>query len=206
MTPTLGNKITFITLRIFAAAGLLAFLWRAYTQFRVTPTLTLGLLVLVESATIAIYLTARAPSTQRVDVVSIVATGVATFYFLGVMLEPKPPIAALWFSGFLQCTGLAFQLSSKLVLGRSFGLLPDNKGVVTSGPYKLVRHPIYLGYLISNIGFLLASFSTYNLKMYSALLFFQCIRIVKEEELLKKDPTYRSFMATTKYRLIPGVW
>ena len=38
-------------------------------------------------------------------------------------------------------------IAGKVVLGRSFGLVPANRGIVARGPYLLVRHPIYAGYL-----------------------------------------------------------
>jgi protein-S-isoprenylcysteine O-methyltransferase Ste14 len=49
-----------------------------------------------------------------------------------------------------------------MVLGRSFGLLPAQRGLVVVGPYRFVRHPIYFGYLIGHIGFLLVNFSWRN--------------------------------------------
>ena len=47
-----------------------------------------------------------------------------------------------------QLTGLLVE-DGKLSLGRSFGLMPANRGVVSTGMYRLVRHPIYLGYLVT---------------------------------------------------------
>ena len=53
-------------------------------------------------------------------------------------------------------SGSAWWSSGKLTLGRSFGLVPANRGVVIRGPYALVRHPIYSGYLITHLAFLVA--------------------------------------------------
>ena len=64
--------------------------------------------------------------------------------------------------------GLAVQVAGKAVLGRSFGAVAANRGVVTAGPYRWVRHPIYLGYLISHAGFILTNFSVRNTLIYAA--------------------------------------
>src|SRR2546430_13476301 len=57
----------------------------------------------------------------------------------------------------VSAVGLLIVIIGKLSLGRSFGLTPANRGVVSTGIYQFVRHPIYLGYLITHIGFVLAN-------------------------------------------------
>ena len=66
---------------------------------------------------------------------------------------------------------------AKVVLGRSFGLLPAQRGLVTAGPYRIVRHPIYFGYLIGHIGFLLVNFSWRNAAVLALLYVAQVVRI-----------------------------
>ena len=51
----------------------------------------------------------------------------------------------------------------KMALGRSFGIVPANRGVVVRGPYTLVRHPIYTGYLITHVAFLAAHPTPWNI-------------------------------------------
>ena len=53
-------------------------------------------------------------------------------------------------------SGFVLQLSAKLTLRRSFGVVAANRGVKASGPYRLVRHPMYAGYALTHVGFLLA--------------------------------------------------
>ena len=59
--------------------------------------------------------------------------------------------------------GLAIVIAGKMTLGRSFGLMPANRGIVSSGLYRVVRHPIYLGYLITHVAFLVATPSAWNI-------------------------------------------
>jgi hypothetical protein len=50
--------------------------------------------------------------------------------------------------------GLVLVVIGKITLGRSFGVVPANRGVVVRGPYSFVRHPIYTGDLITHMSFL----------------------------------------------------
>jgi len=102
--------------------------------------------------------------------------------------------------------GLFVQASSKVFLGRSFGIVAANRGVKVSGPYRIVRHPIYAGYTLTHIGFLLLFPCWQNLIIYTITLGLQIVRIMKEERVLSEDPAYRALMQTTRYRLMPGVF
>ena len=62
----------------------------------------------------------------------------------------------------LSIVGLAVVIAGKVTLGRSFGLIPANRGIVSTGLYRLVRHPIYLGYLLTHLAFLAANPSPWN--------------------------------------------
>jgi protein-S-isoprenylcysteine O-methyltransferase Ste14 len=106
----------------------------------------------------------------------------------------------------LQLFGTGFQLYGKLSLGRSFGIVAANRGVVSSGPYRLVRHPIYLGYLVTHAGFLLSNMGARNAVIYGAAYVLQVARIYAEERILSEDGRYREYLRRVRYRLIPGVF
>ena len=74
------------------------------------------------------------------------------------------------------------------------------------GPYRLVRHPMYLGYVTTQIGFLLANFSVPNLLFYSVAWGIQILRIREEEKLLLQDEAYANYSTSVRHRLIPGVY
>src|ERR1019366_3170943 len=94
----------------------------------------------------------------------------------------------------------------KLSLGRSFGLLPANRGIIVAGAHRWGRHPIYLGYILCHGGFLLASFSWRNLAVYGMLHLVQIGRLLREEKLLSRDGAYRQYRRRVPYRLVPGVF
>ena len=92
------------------------------------------------------------------------------------------------------------------MLGRSFGLVPANRGVVASGPYLLVRHPIYSGYLITHIGFLLAHPSAWNIAILLVADTALIVRALYEERILVRDEQYREYCSRVGWHLVPGVF
>ncbi len=106
----------------------------------------------------------------------------------------------------LMAVGLAFSISAKAFLRRSFGILPANRGVRREGPYRIVRHPMYAGYALTHLGFLVSSFELRNVAAYAVCWTAMALRIRAEEAFLSRDPAYRAYRGTVAYRLIPGLW
>lgn len=108
--------------------------------------------------------------------------------------------------GPLMLVGFATQISAKFTLRRSFGVVAANRGVKIGGPYRLIRHPMYAGYLLTHIGFLLLHPSAWNAAVYTIALAFQIGRIRAEERLLRCDGNYQDFATAVPYRLVPRVF
>jgi protein-S-isoprenylcysteine O-methyltransferase Ste14 len=102
--------------------------------------------------------------------------------------------------------GIVIQVSAKLFLRRSFGVAAANRGVKVGGPYRLVRHPMYLGYAITWTGFLAQNGAARNLALAAFALCMQVLRVVVEERLLMRDPAYREFAGRVRFRLLPGLF
>lgn len=118
-------------------------------------------------------------------------TGPALLIPAGVMLVLLGNSVALW---------------SKLVLRRSFGIAPANRGVKVSGPYRAVRHPMYAGYLAAHVGLFMLMPSLFNLAVYAIGWSAQVLRLLAEERLLSGDADYRAFKDQVRYRLIPRLF
>lgn len=101
---------------------------------------------------------------------------------------------------------LGFQIFAKLALGRSFGLVAANRGLRLTGLYQLVRHPIYLGYLLMHVCFALRNPSLRNFFLYAGFYSLQLPRIAAEERVLMRDPDYRAYASQVRWRLLPWIY
>ena len=97
-------------------------------------------------------------------------------------------------------------IAGKVALGRSFGLIPANRGVVCSGPYRLVRHPIYLGYLITHVAFVAANPTMWNMVVFTIADVALLARAVCEEETLTRDEAYKAYTTRVRWRVVPGAF
>jgi protein-S-isoprenylcysteine O-methyltransferase Ste14 len=102
--------------------------------------------------------------------------------------------------------GLALVIAAKLTLGRSFGLVPANRGVVDGGPYGLMRHPIYAGYVVSHLAFLAAHPTAANVALILCADTALIVRALYEERTLLGDERYQSYCARVGWHLVPGVF
>jgi protein-S-isoprenylcysteine O-methyltransferase Ste14 len=117
------------------------------------------------------------------------------------MLLPEQVIAPFYFSVFF------LQLYAKFSLGRSFGVVPANRGIKSDGLYRFVRHPIYASYLLHQlVFFFLIHPSWFNTLIFVLAYSLQIPRLLMEEELLSKDPEYAAYKQKVRYRLLPGVF
>jgi len=106
----------------------------------------------------------------------------------------------------ISAVGLILIVVGKLTLGRSFGLVPANRGVVVAGPYALVWHPIYTGYLITHVAFLIAFPTWSNLVLIVASDTALIVRALMEERVLGRDVEYQVYCQRVGWHLVPGVF
>lgn len=106
----------------------------------------------------------------------------------------------------IMLAGFVIHFAAKLSLRRSMGVVAANRGVRESGTYRLVRHPMYAGYIVGQTGLLLGWPDPWNATVIVLTWTLLVLRIMAEERMLMQDPAYRQLTQNVRYRLIPGVW
>ncbi len=104
---------------------------------------------------------------------------------------------------------LTFWVMTSNTFLSTFVRIQDDRGhtTVTGGPYRFVRHPMYVGILLMSIGMplLLGSWWALLPGLLNIGLFF--VRTALEDKTLQAElPGYKEYARRVRYRLIPGVW
>jgi protein-S-isoprenylcysteine O-methyltransferase Ste14 len=113
--------------------------------------------------------------------------------------DPNAPPVVVGLAAVVTSLGACLLAVSVVYLGRHFGVFPEARGLVTSGPYRVLRHPIYVAYLLGAGGALAISFSPTALLVF--LLYYALVawRAALEERALEDafGDRYRSYRAST---------
>lgn len=164
-------------------------------------------LLLVSETAVAAFTLIRRPTTKlSMDLgdwlLAMTATCAGLLVLPGVALVP----ALVPLGVFFAVAGNLIQAWAKLVLRRSFGVAPANRGIKISGPYRFVRHPMYAGYALVHLAVIILMFHPINLVIYAIGWWAQILRLLAEERLLSQDTEYAAYMQTVRWRLIPGLF
>ena len=83
---------------------------------------------------------------------------------------------------------------------------PEQK-VISTGPYKLVRHPMYMGAFLLLVGIPLSLGSWWGLFVMALIMPALIWRLIREEKFLAKNlPGYPEYQKTVRHRLVPFIW
>lgn len=166
-----------------------------------------GLLLLAAESLVVVLMIVR----RRTTIVdrSVPTAVLTTISLLGPMLLRTNeglslvPDAA---TALVTTVGLMIVIISKATIGRSFGIAPANRGVVARGPYTIVRHPIYLGYLVTHAAVLAAYPSVWNVIVLVGGDIALVLRALAEERVLSADREYQVYCGRVAWHLVPGVF
>jgi len=179
--------------------------------FLLTPTFTITdwIYVLQHLMVLAIALTRSAPTVQDYSLGSSIAVGISYLYaYAQVIYLRSSPGQSTWPVAGLVLVTLAAALSfgSLLTIRRLFGIRPALRGLTTRGPYRFVRHPIYLSYVIADIGYNLQEWNLGTILLVLAGWASLVYRIYAEERILSQHAEWRAYVASVRYRFCPWLW
>ena len=162
-------------------------------------------LVVQEALLVVLFLTRRrslATSSRPLDwIVGVTGT------LLPLLLRPgETAVPFSWLGQPLQFLGLAAAVAGLASLGRSFGVVAANRGIKTSGLYRMVRHPAYAGYLLGYVGYVISYPTASNVVLVVATLLALNARAIMEERFLAQDTGYREYLNGTRWRFVPYVY
>jgi protein-S-isoprenylcysteine O-methyltransferase Ste14 len=166
-----------------------------------------GLLLLAGEALVVILTVVRRKAI-RVD--RSISAGVLTMLSVAgpPMLRASDliPLVPDVATAMISAVGLGLVVIGKIALGRSFGLVPANRGIVVRGPYTVVRHPIYTGYLITHAAFFIADPTGWNAAVILIADTALILRALMEERVLSADAEYQNYCRRVGWHLVPGVF
>lgn len=211
---------------LFTTVGALAYLALAaageggFDAFVAHPALAVLALVTLALAGAALFTRGNLSSGVREDRGNRWVIG--AFALIGLMLGYAPALSdrlgvfafsgegLRWFGVALFALGGALRIAPVFALGERFsGLVAIQPGhaLVTGGLYRVIRHPSYLGLLVSSLGWALAFRSGVGVALTALLLLPLVARIRAEEALLAAQfgAEYEAYRART-WRLVPGLY
>ena len=103
----------------------------------------------------------------------------------------------------IQAAGVLGWAVALSTLGRSFGVVPADRGLVRHGPYRFIRHPVYAFETLFVLGYLAAVPTPRTFIVIAVWAVLQVVRIIREERIIGGYDEYRQGV---RWRLIPFVW
>jgi protein-S-isoprenylcysteine O-methyltransferase Ste14 len=148
------------------------------------------------------------PATKAVGIEPRISALAGSFLMYSVALFPRRELSgpAEVVAALLTTVGSVGAIVALSQLGRSFSIMAETRRLVISGPYRFVRHPLYLAEEVAIVGLFIQFASTWTALLLAAQVAFQLRRIHNEEAILAvRFPKYAVYRETTA-RLIPGIY
>lgn len=204
--PLTRERLVDLLARTLVGALFLLLSMNLLEDFLRTQRIT-GLLLLVsESLVVVLTVMRRRACLVDTSAASLTITAIALVGPPLLRTGDAPGLLPDALTALVSGAAVCLVIAGKLTLGRSFGIVPANRGVVDKGPYLLVRHPIYAGYLITHLAFVAAYPRPWNIAVVvisdAALVW----RALFEERLLRQDERYQAYCGRVGWHLVPGLF
>lgn len=135
---------------------------------------------------------------------AIFTIGAGLLYFYAPVASPNDQVQGV--AALFGIAGLSLALYALRWLGRSFSILPEARRLVTDGPYRFVRHPLYVAEALSTLGVTLQLQQPVGALLALSIYLGQFARMGYEEEVLERAfPEYADYRKRT-FRVIPYIY
>src|SRR4029453_6357216 len=174
--------------------------------FRLTPTFGVAdwIYILQHLTVLGVALARPRPSVRDYSMPTSIAVAISYAYpYAQVIYLRWSPGEEAWPAGGLALVTLAAGLSflSLLIIRRRFGVRPALRGLVTSGPYRLVRYQMYLSYVLGCTGATLEEWIFMSALLVVIGWAFLVYPIHAEERVISQDAGWGDYLSHVRYRL-----
>lgn len=128
------------------------------------------------------------------------------FFYLLAIPFGQPSLWQAITGSLLLCAGTMMAVITLSKLGRSFSMMPEARKLITTGPYAIIRHPMYLSEQIAIAGIVVQNFSLYALALFTIHFWIQVQRMKNEEKVLQDTFNEYHDVMGSRPRLIPYVY
>jgi protein-S-isoprenylcysteine O-methyltransferase Ste14 len=179
-------------------------------DFRTFLTLLTDVSVLSVALVFVVSVLMRPPAIARAPgIMPRIAAIAGTYLAVGLVMFSSPTttsVTVMSLSLLLVFFGMSFAAWAVFYLGRSVSLIAEARRLVMGGPYRFVRHPLYLGEQVAIAGVMLQYLSPVAIFVFAVQIALQFYRMSCEEKVLAATfPEYADYARRT-WRVLPGLY
>ena len=116
---------------------------------------------------------------------------------------PSVALCPAWFTDGLSIMAFLILLTARISLGRSFGIVAADRGIITTGAYRIVRHPVYTAAYLAVFAYVLSHFSVLTVSLALCNFALTATKALLEEKFLGLNEAYKRYMGRVRYRFFP---